>query len=98
MKYFAAQLLAGSIIHIVINNETIMVNTIEVYGRKKSVDIHREPFGSKKHNAITISLLPPRKTRYSDAWPITLISKDGPTLIIGTQSFNAFVASFIRLD
>lgn len=47
MKYFAAQLLAGSIINNAINNETVMVNIIEDYGRKKIVDIHREPFGNK---------------------------------------------------
>ncbi|KAI9362817.1 hypothetical protein BD770DRAFT_466157 [Pilaira anomala] len=33
-----------------------MINIIEVYGRKKIVDIHREPFGNKKHDAITTSL------------------------------------------
>lgn len=58
MKHFAAQLLAGSIISNAINNETIIVNTIEVYGRKKIVDIHREPFGNKKYNTIPTSLPP----------------------------------------
>ncbi|KAI9025772.1 hypothetical protein CLU79DRAFT_854175 [Phycomyces nitens] len=66
MKYFAVQLLAGSIINNAINNETIMVNTIEVYDRKKIVDIHREPFGNKKHNAILASLPSSCKTRYFD--------------------------------
>ncbi|KAI7902420.1 uncharacterized protein BX663DRAFT_486728 [Cokeromyces recurvatus] len=98
MKYFIAQLLAGSIINNAINNETIMVNTIEVYGRKKSVDIHREPFRNKKHNAIPTSLPPPCKTSYSDVYPTTLNSKDGPTLVIGTQTFNALVTPSIRLD
>lgn len=94
MKYFAAQLLAGSIINNAVNSETIMVNTIEGYGRKKIVDIQREPFGNKKYNAISTIC----KTRYFDVWPTTLNSKDGPTLIIGTQTFNALITSSIRLD
>lgn len=98
MKYFAAQLLAGSIINNAINNETIMANTIEVYGRKKNVDLHREPFGNKKHNAIPTSLPPPCKTRYPDVWPTTLNSNDGSKLVIGTQTFNALITSSIRLD
>jgi hypothetical protein len=36
MKYFAAQLLAGSIINNAVKNKTIMVNTIEDYDRKKN--------------------------------------------------------------
>jgi hypothetical protein len=86
IKYFAVQLLAGSIINNAINNETIMVNTIEVYGRKKTVDIHRELFGNNKHNAIPTSLPPPCKNRYFDVWPTTLNSKYRPTLVIGTQT------------
>jgi len=35
MKYFAAQLLAGSIINNASNGQNIMANTVEVYGRKK---------------------------------------------------------------
>lgn len=98
MKYFAAHLLVGSIINNIINNETIVVNTIENYDRKKIVDIHREPSGNKKHNAIPTSLLPPCKTRYLDVWSTTLNSKSGPTLVIGIQIFNALITSSIRLD
>ncbi|KAI8575346.1 hypothetical protein K450DRAFT_275701 [Umbelopsis ramanniana AG] len=98
MKYFAAQLLAGSIIHNAVNNETVMANTVEVYGRKKNVDLHREPFGTKKNNAIITSLPPPHKSRYPDVWPTTLSNNDGLKLIIGTQTFNALVTSALRLD
>ncbi|KAI9273171.1 hypothetical protein EDC94DRAFT_638534 [Helicostylum pulchrum] len=59
-EYFGAvitaQLLAGSIINNAINNGTVMVNTIEIYGRKKIVDNHREPFGNKKHQSIRTSI------------------------------------------
>jgi hypothetical protein len=63
----------------------------------KNVDIHHEPFGNKKHNAIPTSLSPPHKTRYFDVWPTTLNIKDGPTLVIGTQTFNALITSSIQL-
>lgn len=49
MEFVVAQLLAGSIIRNTMNGKTIMINTVEVYGRTKSVDIHREPFGTKKN-------------------------------------------------
>ncbi|KAI8595148.1 hypothetical protein EDD21DRAFT_344865 [Dissophora ornata] len=76
-----------------------MVNTCEIYGRTKTVDIHREPIVSvKKGKPISTPLLPSTKLRYSDAWPLTLASKDGPRLVIGTQSCNALVTSSLRLD
>lgn len=98
MKYFAAQLLAGSIINNASKRQSIMANTIEVYGRKKNVDLHREPFGNKKHFAMPTSLPPPQKTRYPDVWPTTLNNNDGLKLVIGTQSLNALVTSSLRLD
>lgn len=98
MKYFAAQLLAGSIINNASNGQTIMANSIEVYGRKKNVDLHRDPFGNRKHYAIPTSLPPPRKTRYPDVWPTSLNNNDGLKLVIGTQSFNALITSSLRLD
>ncbi|CEI89216.1 hypothetical protein RMCBS344292_03582 [Rhizopus microsporus] len=40
-KYVYAQLLAGAIL-LSSNGETILINTIEIYGRTKTIDIHRE--------------------------------------------------------
>ncbi|KAI8376168.1 uncharacterized protein BYT42DRAFT_614947 [Radiomyces spectabilis] len=37
-----------------------LVNAVEVYGRKKMVDIHREPFGSLKNTSMRASLPPSR--------------------------------------
>ncbi|ORX45321.1 hypothetical protein DM01DRAFT_1364640 [Hesseltinella vesiculosa] len=73
-----------------------MVNTVEVYGRKKHVDIHREPFGNLKH-AITITSLPPSFARYKNVWPTT-IHNEGPKLVIGTLTLNALITSSIRVD
>ncbi|GAA5802317.1 hypothetical protein HPULCUR_007781 [Helicostylum pulchrum] len=98
MKYFAVQLLAGGIMINTKNNTSIMINTLEVYGRKKGTNIHREAFGTKKKIAITTTLPPPYKTKYPDVWPMTLTGKDGPGLMIGTQSCNVVVTSSIRLD
>ncbi|CEG82110.1 hypothetical protein RMATCC62417_16232 [Rhizopus microsporus] len=40
-KYVCAQLLAGAIL-LNSNGEAILINTIEIYGRSKTVDIHQE--------------------------------------------------------
>lgn len=75
-----------------------MINIIEVYGRTKSVNIHREPFGTKKQTTIETSLPPPVKIKYEDVWPTTLNSQYAEKLIIGTQACNALVTSSICLD
>ncbi|KAI8061565.1 hypothetical protein BC940DRAFT_279576 [Gongronella butleri] len=75
-----------------------MMNTIEVYGRTKAIDVHREHFGVVKGHMIKTSLPPPTPIRYPDVWPTTLATADGPKLIIGTQAMNALVASSMRLD
>ncbi|KAF9897277.1 hypothetical protein BX616_005884 [Lobosporangium transversale] len=70
-KFACAQLLAGSILLNCNNNEAVMLNTVESYGRTKDVDAHREPFGTIKGVAIPTTLSPPTKTRYKDVWPTT---------------------------
>ncbi|ORZ09370.1 hypothetical protein BCR41DRAFT_293443, partial [Lobosporangium transversale] len=40
-KFACAQLLAGSILLNCNNNEAVMLNTVESYGRTKDVDAHR---------------------------------------------------------
>ncbi|KAG2199771.1 hypothetical protein INT46_009012 [Mucor plumbeus] len=66
--------------------------------RKRSIDIHREPFGTKKQSTVPTSLPPPVVSRYDNVYPITLNSQHGPKLVIGTQTMNYLVTSFVRLD
>ncbi|CEG82315.1 hypothetical protein RMATCC62417_16399 [Rhizopus microsporus] len=97
-KYYVAQLFAGAILFRTDNHQAIIINTVEAYGRGKSVDIHREIFGMKKGTAIETSLPPAFNIRYPDVWPTTLSTSDGKKLLIGTQSCNLLVTSSLRLD
>ncbi|KAG0178484.1 hypothetical protein DFQ29_003423 [Apophysomyces sp. BC1021] len=44
-KFYVVQLFASAILFRTDNNQAVMINCIEGYGRGKSVDIYREPFG-----------------------------------------------------
>ncbi|KAG0324180.1 hypothetical protein BGZ99_002143 [Dissophora globulifera] len=98
LQYACAQLLAGSIFFNTRKGDAVMNNVVEVYGRKKSVDAHRERFSAKKSVANKTSLPPATGTRYRDVWPLTLSDPDGERLVLGTHSFNALITSSIRLD
>ncbi|KAF9958060.1 hypothetical protein BGZ72_000925 [Mortierella alpina] len=99
LQYACAQALAGSIFFNTRNNQAVINNTVEVYGRKVSVDSHRERFSSKK-GVVSNSSLPPSsfKTRYTLVWPLTIAGPDGEKLLLGTHSFNALITSSLRLD
>ncbi|KAG1139651.1 hypothetical protein G6F37_010696 [Rhizopus arrhizus] len=75
-----------------------MINTVELYGRTKVVDGHREPFGKLKDGVHATSLPPPLNTIHPDIWPVSLSRNDGPKLIVGTQVLNALVTASICLD
>ncbi|KAI8067498.1 hypothetical protein BC940DRAFT_300887 [Gongronella butleri] len=98
LKHAAAQLLAGAILLNSSNGQAVMVNCVEVYGRTKAIDAHREHFGSIKGHTMDTSLPPPIPIKYKDVWPTTLSTGDGPKLIIGSQTCNALVTSSMRLD
>ncbi|KAF9412697.1 hypothetical protein BGZ76_005143 [Entomortierella beljakovae] len=98
LKYACARLLSGSILLDTKNNHAILANSVEVYGRKKSIDSHRETFRTRKGKAPQTSLPPTSKTRYLNVWPLTLSTKDGERLVIGTHPFNALITSSNRLD
>ncbi|KAF9973814.1 hypothetical protein BGZ75_001037, partial [Mortierella antarctica] len=97
LQYACAQILAGSIFYNTQNGEAVINNTVEVYGRKLSVDAHRERFTVKK-GVVSKTSLPPSRTRYKDVWPLTLSDTDGHKSLLGTHSFNALVTSSLRLD
>ncbi|ORE00732.1 hypothetical protein BCV72DRAFT_237440 [Rhizopus microsporus var. microsporus] len=88
--FFTVVILSGAITVNTNNNKAIMLNTAEVYGRTKSIDHHREPYGKLKDGVQSTSLPPPIKTMHQDVWPNVLKRQDGSKLIIGTQVSNVF--------
>jgi predicted RNA-binding Zn-ribbon protein involved in translation (DUF1610 family) len=98
LRYASAAILAGCVIINNRNGQAIMANTVESYGRQKTVDIHREPFVVQKGHPATTSLPPSIKTPYKKVWPVTLPTIEGKRLIIGTKSFDALITSSLRLD
>ncbi|KAK3841527.1 MAG: hypothetical protein J3R72DRAFT_369034 [Linnemannia gamsii] len=97
LRYACAQVLAGLILLNCNSGQVVIVNTIEIYGRTRGVDAHRESFCVRKGMPIPTSLPPSTKTRYTDVW-MTISARDGARLVIGTQSCNALVTSSLRLD
>jgi hypothetical protein len=63
LRYACAQILAGCIMLNSNNGKAIIANTVEMYGRTRPLDAHREPFGVKKGVPIPTSL--PPSTKYS---------------------------------
>ncbi|KAF9409903.1 hypothetical protein BGZ76_005597 [Entomortierella beljakovae] len=98
LQYACSQLLAGCILINTCNGQAVIANSIEVYGRTKQTDVHREHFSIKKNKAIQTSLPPKINIPYDGVWPMTLGSWDGEKLVIGTRIFNALVTSSMRLD
>ncbi|KAI9478253.1 MAG: hypothetical protein EXX96DRAFT_595657 [Benjaminiella poitrasii] len=100
IKYSCSALLAGMIM--VINSKAILVLCHEVYGRTRSVDVHREDFTSdcdnihnnNHHLPHSLHLDPP----YRNIWVTTITDNHGSKLIFGTKTFNSLVTSSIRID
>ncbi|KAG1581541.1 hypothetical protein G6F47_012423 [Rhizopus delemar] len=80
------------------NNQALMINTIEMYGRTKCIDQHRETFGKMKDGVVATSHPPPIQTIHHGVWPVLLKGREGHKLVIGTEVSNALVTSSIRLD
>lgn len=55
LRFACAQLLAGAII-MNKNNEAVLVNTVEIYGRQRSLDVHRDNFVNKKGKSASSHL------------------------------------------
>ncbi|KAI7879694.1 hypothetical protein K492DRAFT_216974 [Lichtheimia hyalospora FSU 10163] len=91
IKYACAQVLAGCILISEKSGHAILVNTVEVYCRQRSIDIHREM--SNRDGSI-----PSPSSYYENVWPCVLNTSDGEKLAIGTQTMNALVTSTMRLD
>ncbi|KAG0009181.1 hypothetical protein BGZ81_003593, partial [Podila clonocystis] len=98
LRYASAVILAGCLLVNNKNGQAVITNTVEAYGRQKTVDIHREPFVVQKGQPVTTSLPPSIKTPYKKVWPVTVPTIEGKRLIIGTKSFDALITSSLRLD
>ncbi|KAG0337367.1 hypothetical protein BG004_007672, partial [Podila humilis] len=98
LRYATAVILAGCLLVNNKNGQSVIANTVEPYGRQKTVDIHREPFVVQKGQPVTTSLPPSIKTLYRKVWPVTVLTIDGKRLVIGTKSFDALITSSLRLD
>ncbi|ORX48852.1 hypothetical protein DM01DRAFT_1326125 [Hesseltinella vesiculosa] len=92
IKYACAQILAGAILLNTNNGESVLVNTIETYGRTKLVDIHRQLPSSSNLSALTTM------PTYPNIWPHMQDTRDGSKLIISTQSCDNLITSIVRLD
>ncbi|SAL98013.1 hypothetical protein [Absidia glauca] len=98
-KFSTATMLAGAIMINTFTGHTIMINTVEVFGRIKNVDSFREPHGKLKGTIKQTSLPPTNiKTLYPCVWPVSIQNHDGKKIVIGTEVSNALVTSSIRLD
>ncbi|KAI8333140.1 hypothetical protein BC941DRAFT_121165, partial [Chlamydoabsidia padenii] len=74
-RFFSAMVLAGAILINTGNNQAIILNTIEVYGRTKPVDVFCEAFGKIKGSALPTSMPPTAiQTRYPGLWTTTLMT------------------------
>ncbi|KAK4514121.1 uncharacterized protein ATC70_006129 [Mucor velutinosus] len=96
LRYICAQLLAGAII-MNKKNEAVLVNTVEIYGRQRSLDVHRESFVNKKGKSASSSL-PPVTTKYYYTWATIMNDNEGDKLVVGTKTLNALITSSLRID
>ncbi|CAO3687176.1 hypothetical protein G6F70_009115 [Rhizopus microsporus] len=97
MRFFCARVLAGAILVNRMTGEALLINTIEVYGRFRTIDSHYERFNMKK-NMLPPTSLPPNNTRYQNVCLTTIRDSDGVKLLVGTKVFNGLVTSSIRID
>lgn len=90
--------LAGSIILNTKRGQAVLANTVEVYGRTKVGDGHRESYGNYKDGIRSTSLHPPLKSIHPNGLPVSLSRDDGPKLVVRTHVSSALVTSSTRLD
>ncbi|KAG2203013.1 hypothetical protein INT47_013229 [Mucor saturninus] len=92
MPMFCAQLLVGSIL--VDNEQLLLINSLEVYSRYKSLDVHYERFSPQDQVST-----PTVNSTYKNLLSTVIMNHDSSRkLVIGTTKFNALVVSSIRLD
>ncbi|KAI7906960.1 uncharacterized protein BX663DRAFT_494339 [Cokeromyces recurvatus] len=89
MKYFAAKVMAGAILYNFETGQTLLITSLEMYGRTPSVDPHFE------NPQVSF---PPSDIKYQNMWPMTNKTNEGTKLIIRTMEFNYLITASIRVD
>ncbi|SAL97735.1 hypothetical protein [Absidia glauca] len=97
MRFACSRLLVGATLLLPPSDESIVVNSAEIYGRTRSVDSHRQSFKARRGASMRNSY-PPESTTYCNIWPTTINDSDGNKLMIGSKTFNILVTSSMRLD
>ena len=97
MRFFCTRVLAGAILVNRMTGEALLINTIEVYGRFRTIDSHYERFNMKK-NMLPPNSLPPNNARYKNVCFTTVRDPDGVKLLVGTKTFNGLITSSTRID
>ena len=92
MRYACSRSLAGSILLNGSSGKVLLVNCVEVYGRRRTLDAHRKSFKTKNGGSM-FSSIPPEDTKYKNVFPTTITDADGTKLIIGIKTFNALITS-----
>lgn len=92
LRLACAQLLAGCIL--VDNNQILLVNCNEVYGRLRTIDPHYERF----QNTYTSTLPDEHTSLYDDICFCNVDEDNSHKLIIGTCTFCSLITSSVRLD
>ncbi|KAL0095627.1 hypothetical protein F4703DRAFT_1902854 [Phycomyces blakesleeanus] len=96
MRYSCSRALEGSILLNGSIGKALLVNCVEVVGRRRTLDAHRESFRTKNGGSMCTSI-PPEDTKYKNVYPTTITDADGTKLVIGTKKFNASITSSLRL-
>ncbi|KAF9344954.1 hypothetical protein BGX34_005185 [Mortierella sp. NVP85] len=95
----AGHMLAGAILYNTESGKGILLNEVEVYGRRRMEDCHREQSGFVKDVPKGTSIPSTvGKDHYKNVHPATVQGKDcGHRLVIGTTTCNILVTSCVRL-
>jgi hypothetical protein len=98
-RQIVSHLLSGAIIYNTKNEYAVLINEVEIYGRSRLIDCHREQTGVVKGIPIATSM--PSTSGmdvYKGVHPVTISNKDCKRLVIGMHTCDALVTSCIRLD
>ena len=95
----AGHMLAGAILYNAESGKGILINEVEVYGRKRAYDCHREQVGFVKEVAKETSVPSTvGEDHYENVRPVTTQGKDtAHRLVIGTTTCDVLVTSCVRL-
>ncbi|KAL0090919.1 C2H2-type zinc finger transcription factor [Phycomyces blakesleeanus] len=97
LRYFCAQVFAGAILLESETGQAMLVNSIEVYGRTISQDVHRERY-IFKDETLRASSLPPVDSIYPNVCVSYAMYAKNRSLVIGTKTFGGYITSGVMLN